>query len=322
MMRKKFADWLAYRAASTTESSRAAYLHALQPWFRWMEQRGYGIPEISNKTMTSYILDARAAGLSNNTIAYKVMLVRSFLGWLVDEEELEVNPLVGRKLPALPSSEPDTVPFTHEEYERIIAELRREDRVPVYGLELKEIRRPAYRDWWVPTCQIGWHTGLRISDIAGLKWSSVDFERELLTVRPKKKAARREILEIPMEPELVRIMLGLWERRIPNNQYVLPILAGYYQDKARKMVVHWFRLACDRCGFKRHSFHSFRHGFVTRLLNAGVDPITIGSMTGQSLSTITSYAHVSNEAKVVALQKSREALHSARLVEMKMLVAS
>jgi site-specific recombinase XerD len=89
----------------------------------------------------------------------------------------------------------------------------------------------------------------------------------------------------------------------------------YIVDGTRKSMVAQFRSLCKGVGIP-HSFHAFRHAFVTRLVNAGVDPLIIGSMTGQSREQIQAYAHVSNEAKCSALAKARAALHATRLHEL------
>lgn len=120
-----------------------------------------------------------------------------------------------------------------------------------------------------------------------------------------------------MERELYDHLLELHNKRKVESPFVLPLMCAIYTGPFTQVLVGQFRHICDDAGLKEHSFHSFRHGFVSRLVNAGVDPITIGSMTGQTIEQIQEYSHVSPQAKVNALAQSRAALHQAKLEQMR-----
>lgn len=167
-------------------------------------------------------------------------------------------------------------------------------------------------EYWPSAIIIAWNTGLRISDVTFLLWSSVDFENNVLRIKPRKMRHLRQSLEIPIEPELRTHLKFLWENRDPRKPYVLPSMAWQAEDHYMWQS-HEFRKICKAAGLVGYSFKSFRHAFVTRLLNAGVDAMVIGSITGQSVPTVYKYTrHVTMAAKVMALAKARQAMLDAR----------
>jgi integrase len=65
-----------------------------------------------------------------------------------------------------------------------------------------------------------------------------------------------------------------------------------------------FVAACRRAGIKGLRFHDLRHTFAARLNAAGVDPITIMELLGQSTLKMTErYTHTSEEQKRQAVDR-------------------
>lgn len=242
------------------------------------------------------------------------MLVCKFATWVVnwaaDQGVIEASPYNRRCMPKIPKPERRRQPFTYGEFQRLLGQLA------------KYCNTEEYTTYFM-ACTVSYWTGMRVSDVAMLRWDPdengegnfVDFLEEIIVVFPRKKAAYRQRLEIPLEPELYEALQNHLASRRQDVPWVNPMfrwkflnLDGDIKDKMRR--------CCDKLGLHNHSFHSFRHGFVSRLVNAGVDPITISSMTGQCLSIIQGYAHVSKAAKTAALAQARRALHAARMEQL------
>lgn len=175
---------------------------------------------------------------------------------------------------------------------------------------------------WQSACMVGYYTGLRHIDVAYLRWAPsgdphdpgtyVDFAEEAIIAHPVKMRRFGQRLEIPIEPELYEHLQACTADRRQDCPWVNPMFRWWFENDLHQHNII-FRNVCKSIGLGRnHCFHSFRYGFVSRLINAGVNPIVISSMTGQSLSTIQTYSQVSMEAKTVALSQARAALHAAR----------
>ena len=254
--------------------------------------KGKHIKDITLQDIEGYIKYlTKERGNSGDEIRMKLSTLHRVFERAMDDGLIERNPLVWRKLPRLPKNKVVKVPFTWEEHCKLLAEID---------------NREKYKEWWPDVCRIAWHTGLRKGDVAHLEKKLVDLNAGIIRVRSQKKISTREELEIPIEDELRPIIERLMAEG-DKSEWLCGWFRQYYIDwwLVSKVINAQFRQACDAVGLPRHSFHSYRHGFVTRLLNAQVDSIIIQQMTGQTLDVIRDYAHISLDAKKAALQRAR-----------------
>lgn len=140
------------------------------------------------------------------------------------------------------------------------------------------------------------NTGLRIGEIFGLLWSSVDWERNILNVfAPKTQKVR----EVPLNAE-ARKVLEFW-RLGKKNEFV------FYNPESGKPFVDLktgFKLACNKAGITDVTWHTLRHTFASRLVNRGVDIVTVKELLGHSsLSVTMRYAHTNLDSKQAAVEK-------------------
>lgn len=283
-MKEHFARFLDYRKSAIKPSTAATYRTDQAAFFRWSEGRGLTVRNIQRVHIAEWMAHAQTIGQSNGVIMARLAILRAFFAWAADNGLRSANPVELKKLPRLKSSEPDKRPFTDAEFGRV----------------LEASTQPGIRPFWPAAIQIGWSTGLRMSDVAGLLWGETDLPNRTITRRAIKTSTDTPRV-IPIDTDLLERLLNI-ER---NSLFVLPEMQAIYQQ-ARTQLCGEFRRLCDKCELPGHSFHSLRHGFVTRLVNAGVDSLTIGSLTGQSLGVIKQYAHVSVEAKIEALRKAKQ----------------
>lgn len=236
-------------------------------------------------------------------VAIKLRHARQFFKLMVEEGVIVINPVQFRRLP-FTIRPPKVKPLISPEQYRAI---------------LIEAIKPRHMSDYLPTFfMIGWETGLRSIDAAMLRWgyqatgSYVDLEKELIVARPRKKESKRERLEIPISGEFLDHMRGLYAARDPDCSYVMPYLGmeyAYGASWSKTSVKEVFKA----CGMPEHSYHCFRHTFVSRLVRAGVNPIVIADMTGQTIEMIQHYSRVDNDDKRTALDLIRNANHSERL---------
>ena len=161
-------------------------------------------------------------------------------------------------------------------------------------------------------------TGLRTGELTGLRWSDIDFERKVMTIRrsveyrhsekewrtgpPKSRSGHREI---PLTKEALKI-LELQKRKNASFKRVeiewadtvflcklgRPVKNSTYDTALFKL--------CDKAGIKRFSMHVLRHTFATRCIEAGMMPKTLQTILGHSNIGITMnlYVHTTSEQKV------------------------
>jgi integrase len=140
------------------------------------------------------------------------------------------------------------------------------------------------------------NTGLRIGEIFSLRWSQVDWEKNVLNVFAHKTQKTRGV---PLNAEALQV-LQAW-KLAKKNDFV------FYNLETGKPFVDLkagFALACDKAGISGVTWHTLRHTFASRLLDRGVDIITVKELLGHSTVTVTMrYTHTNLESKRAAVAK-------------------
>lgn len=159
--------------------------------------------------------------------------------------------------------------------------------------------------------EIGLRTGLRMGDAVRLRWENFSKGGETVEVKTSKTGA---VVRLPAR--------GLWEelRRslsVRAKGEILPKLAELYgrDDSAVSKLV---RRTFEKAGIETRamekgwsqarpeaSFHSLRHTFVTRAIEAGVPAAMVRALVGHSRLAMTEhYTHVGGEAVSEAFRRS------------------
>jgi integrase len=145
-------------------------------------------------------------------------------------------------------------------------------------------------------------TGLRRSELLGLRWRDVDWEAQRLRVRnayvlgEHSSAGKSDLStrrSVPMADRLAR-ELDLWSQRIAFNAEEDLVFAhpqtGNPLDGSK--VSKRFKSACLAAGVRVVRFHDLRHTFATRLAATGQPLRTIQEFLGHADAKTTQiYAH-------------------------------
>lgn len=151
-------------------------------------------------------------------------------------------------------------------------------------------------------------TGMRRGEIAGLRWSDVDFDTETIWVRNSIGADDLGCYEKPPKSNK--------PRDIAMTPYLSKLLAEWRGETAGRYVIggerplnpdyithRWTALAEFRgwtgAAGKRLTFHDLRHTTATVLIRNGADVKTVQSILGHSSAAITldMYCSADSEAK-------------------------
>ncbi|HJZ64705.1 MAG TPA: tyrosine-type recombinase/integrase, partial [Candidatus Acidoferrum sp.] len=140
------------------------------------------------------------------------------------------------------------------------------------------------------------NTGLRTGEIFSLHWSNVDFEKNILNVFAPKTLKTRCV---PINSGARRV-LEAWAlgRR---SEFVF-----YNFETGRPFVdlKTGFARACKKAGIVGVTWHTLRHTFASRLVNRGVDIVTVQQLLGHSAVTVTMrYTHTNLDSKYAAVAK-------------------
>jgi integrase len=140
--------------------------------------------------------------------------------------------------------------------------------------------------------------------VLGLRWEDFDKDAGYLHVRrqwtrdgeygPTKTKASVRRIALPADIREELIALRLRSERSTDDSPVFVSSVGKPHD--HHTVSRWgFRRARDLAGLPSDlTFHSLRHAAASRLIRAGLDPVTVASVLGHENAnlTLSVYAHL------------------------------
>lgn len=144
-----------------------------------------------------------------------------------------------------------------------------------------------------PVLIIALNTGMRRNEILSLKWENVDFKNCLIYVKDSKSADR----EVPMNYLVFEILKELSQ----ESEFI------FYNPKTKshiKDIKNSFWTARDNAKIKGLRFHDLRHTAASRMIQNGVDLVTVSRILGHSSIEMTMrYVHSTTEIMRNAVEK-------------------
>ena len=156
-------------------------------------------------------------------------------------------------------------------------------------------------------------TGMRIGEVCALKWENVSAETiricatmqrlntgagktEIVIIPPKTASSEREI---PIPGVLLQ---EIAKRRRSSGIVLLQDNGNFVEPR---LLQHKFTKIAKNCGLCGVHFHTLRHTFATRCIEAGVDVKTLSEILGHSnvKTTLNCYVHSSLELKKRSMDK-------------------
>ena len=239
-------------------------------------------------SLRKFSADQRTKGLSKGTIARRVATIRSFFRFLHREGFVATNPALGlvrpkqdRHLPAF---------LSQEEAARLMEAPMGDGFAPARDRAILETL---------------YSTGLRVSELVGLKVRDVDLIGG--TLRALGKGRKERI--VPMgsfSVQAIRKYVATLkpEQADPDRPLFQNRLRGRLTDRSVRRILNSY-LAKASVTMKV-SPHALRHSFATHLLDRGADLRSVQELLGHSsLTTTQVYTHVTTER----LKKVYESAH-------------
>lgn len=270
-----------------------AYRFDLKKFKTYLEENKIStdIKRISKANVRSYLsyLSNPNLGHKPNTIvtrARKLSSIKSFFNFLYREEILKKNAIEFIDLPSLPKKEPDYLSI--KEYQKL----------------LKTIKRTATKYFLVRDVAIFSlfiSTGIRVSELTGLKRSDLDIGSRTIMVH--RKGNKEQI--IPLNIEMAKILTKLISKTSNDKNEGLFLSKNRRGIKANT-VYELVKKYLIRSGIEKskHGPHILRHTCFTTLLSKNVNPVIIQTLAGHSsFDTTRRYLHLTDGQIKEAVQK-------------------
>lgn len=249
----------------------------------------------------------------DNCVAIKKVLNNVFK-YAIKNEYIETNPIAYIEITKIKEKKEINNYLSLEEYNMIIEKL---NRGSFYARALSI------------AISIGYHTGLRISEIFALNKSDIDFINDTITVN-------KQLLEREGKNKDLKIKTKL---KTSSSNSVLPLVLTL-----KEILIEWFdinpyeKVVCNEDGYylnpvsaqarvkkiasdlgiQGFHFHMLRHTLITNLYKSGVDVKTTQELARHSNinTTLNVYTHLEENSKKDTLNNVFEQIYSKNTPKM------
>ena len=282
---ERFLDAL-WMERGLSDNTLAAYRNDLQQFAYWLqENRHCNLLQVEREHLHDFLALRSEQQRSPRSSARLLSSLRRFYAWCRRENLRDDDPTRLLASPKLRRPLPDTL--SEEDVESL---LQAPDVRTALGLRDRAMLELLYA------------TGLRVSELIGLRAHQVNLRQGVLRVTGK---GRKERL-VPMGEVAID-----WVQR--DLQDARPVLSPVVHDEAlfvtrrqtgmtRQTFWHLIKRYARLAGIRAQlSPHTLRHAFATHLLNHGADLRAVQMLLGHSnISTTQIYTHVA-QARLQAL---------------------
>lgn len=258
-----------------------AYGRDLSRYLDFLSQRKISMPEAIRSTdILQFLTLLKNQGLAPRSRARSLVSVRSFHRFLHGEGFCQQNPAsrieAPRNLPSLPKT------ISHDEVERLLS-------APL-GDEPFALRDRAM-------LEVLYATGLRVSELVGLKVSQLHLDAGFLSAFGKGSKQRIVPLgEVAVEALQAYLAFGrglLLKEQRTEFVFLNRFGRGLTRQGFWKIIK---RRALEAGIIKNITPHTLRHSFATHLLDNGADLRAVQTMLGHAdIATTQIYTHVTRE---------------------------
>jgi integrase len=248
------------------------------------------IRHVTSRDIISWRDSLSAKGLAASSVNNAVRVLRMPLRAGHETGKLELNPCAVSAVPLVADDDED---------------VSENDDVFTPSMVAKLLKAAPSEDWR-GAILLGFYSGLRLQDVANLEWGNIDMEKHIITVIPRKTRRHRTRIVVPIHMQLYgwlkkQKIRGLG--RVPVFRSLCGCAIGggcglssqflAIRNKAG-ITGRLLRESGGDGGRSRQTltFHSFRHGIVSALANAGVATELRQAIVGHSDSkTHEIYTH-------------------------------
>ena len=263
-----------------SQNTIAAYRRDLEQHLAWIDERGVAFPQgINHGIVQEYLDDLRRSGLRLASLSRKTSVVRRFYAHLVEGGSLESSPA---ELVKQPRRRPQfSSALDRDEVQRLLDHVASRPETPL------RLRDEAI-------LELLYATGLRVSELVGLRPGDLDLEQKYLRTLGKGGKERLVPFHDLAREKVVRYLdeaRPALDRKGRSGNLFLNKNGG---PLSRIGLYQKLRAHAIAAGLKElPSPHTLRHSFATHLLEGGADLRVVQELLGHSsISTTEIYTHV------------------------------
>lgn len=281
---------------STLESYRNELRNHLLPAFGVK-----GLNKISRSDVKQFLYEKQKKGLAPASVRKYLAYFGNIMSHAIDDEIIAVNPAQKlSKLVPKKDKRADLNPLKREELQLFLNTVQ----------ELYPRHYPFY------LCAV--RTGMRLGELLGLEWGSIDFHGRFIEVRQAFSRHRltspknRRIRRVDMSQQLTEVLkqhrtamkVELLKSGMPMPEWVFTHQSGK-RLTATNMANRFFHRCLEKAGLRQVRFHDLRHSFASLLIQQGESLAYVKEQMGHHSIQITVdiYGHLAPEGNKSAVDR-------------------
>lgn len=255
-----------------------AYVRDLRAFVEFLHDRGCDrMDRVTRADIMSFLETSQDKGLAVASLARRLVAVKVFFRYLLQERAIAMDVTDGMEGPRLWRLLPGFL--SQKEVEKMLAVYKSADVFEVRNRTIMEVF---------------YATGLRVSELAGLRLDCLDFDRGVVRVVGKGNKERLVPVGLPAQKALQSYLHGTRPVLDKTREAIHVFLSRTGRQLTRDMIWRIVRDAARLAGIAKDVYpHMLRHSFASHLLAGGADLRVIQEMLGHaSISTTQIYTHV------------------------------
>jgi len=261
-----------------------SYKIDLDQFINFIQKKNIKNREFKEKDIKEFIGTFKNKGYERSTVSRKISSLTHFFNFLLDEREIEINPLTNFETPKQKKKLP--IILSNQHIDKIL-EFTKQDQSEA-GIRLYTM------------IEILYATGIRISELVEMKLSSIYENKNFLLIAGKGNKERLVPISKKTRETLNRYLTirdhfisdknnSIW--MFPSKQSSI----GHITRQRFNQLLNQLNSQAN-LGIKRISPHKLRHAFATHLLENGMDLRSLQQILGHAdISTTQIYTHVLKE---------------------------
>ena len=264
-------DFLAFLAVERQSSAHTqdAYRRDLAALVGWAQ--GRDLLSLCGDDVRSFIASEHRRKLSPKSLQRRLSACRSLYRWLLKQGRIAADPCAGVRAPKAARALPQVL-----DVDEAVALVELPTDAPL-GLRDRAL------------LELFYSSGLRLSEVCGLRWRDLDFEQGLVSVLGK--GSKQRIVPVGSH---ARNALRAWRQDVHGEaaHFVFPGRAGK-QISSRAIQLRIKQLATRQGVYKRIHPHLLRHSFASHMLESSGDLRGVQELLGHAdISTTQIYTHL------------------------------
>ncbi|MEA3221666.1 MAG: site-specific tyrosine recombinase XerD [Thermodesulfobacteriota bacterium] len=264
---------------SAPENTLCAYANDLKSFATWIEKIGGNIKKVDDSDLREFITYCRKKGFKAISINRRVVAIKQFYRFLLDEGVIKTDPTKDIILPKREMYLPDVL------NKKEVDKLSNAPDVPSpIGIRDKAMLEVLYA------------TGLRVSELVNLKMNNMNLDIGYLVTTGKGEKERLIPLgetAVKWVKKYIAEVRGLHVKKGTNTVFCSIRGSAMSRQNFWYMVKKYTVLAGIG---KPISPHTLRHSFATHLLIGGADLRSVQMMLGHAdISTTQIYTHITSK---------------------------